>query len=133
MSVTTSDNRVQYNGDDTTDTFSVPIYFLANSWIVAVLTDSSGSDTTWTEGVDYTLTGANVLAGGELTASTAPATGERLTIYRAAPYNQQTTFEYSGSLPSDSLEDTVDKNTILVQQVKEIAERLGAGMVQRWR
>jgi microcystin-dependent protein len=124
MSVTTTVNRVQYNGDDSTTSFSVPLYFLANSWIKVILTSSAGADSTWTEGVDYTLTGATVAAGGTLTATTAPATGERLTIYREAPYNQLTTYEYSGSFPADANEDTVDKNTILIQQVRELADTL---------
>ena len=124
MAVNTTTNRVQYNGDGIVTSHSVPFIFFANSWIKVVQTSAAAVDTTLTEGVDYTLTGANVAAGGTLVMITAVPTGERLTIYREAPYSQLTTYEYNGAFPSDANEDTVDKNTILIQQTKEIADNL---------
>jgi len=124
MAVNTTDNRAQYNGNDVIVSFDVPYLFLDNSWIKVILTDSSGNDTNWTEGVEYTLTGAGVAAGGTLVANTAPATGETLTIYRDAPYTQLTTYKYNEAFPSDANEDTVDKNTILIQQVRDLADVL---------
>lgn len=124
MSVTDASNRVQYDGDDSTTSFPIPFLFLQNSWVKGLLTSTIGADTLLVEGVDYTLTGATVATGGTAVLVTPPATGERLTWFREAPYNQLTTYEYSGSFPADANEDTVDKGVILAQQNKEIADNL---------
>lgn len=124
MALNTEENRVQYDGDNSSTDFPVPLYFFENIWINAIQTDANGSDTVLIEGIDYNLSGALIEAGGELILTNALPNGERLTIYREAPYNQQTTYEFNGAFPSDANEDTVDKNTILIQQVRELAEKL---------
>ena len=124
MPISTTENRVQYNGNGSNTSFAIPFVFQDNSWIKVILTSSDGVDTNWTEGVNYTLTGATVASGGTLTALIAPETGTRLTIYREAPYTQINSYQYNDAFPSQVTEDTVDKNTVLIQQVREIADKL---------
>ena len=124
MAIGTENNRNQYSGNGVIVAHPVTFYFVVNSWVKAILTDSSGVDSDLTEGVHYTLTGATVATGGELTMITPPALNETLTIYRDAPYNQGVTFEYVGIQPAESMEDGLDKNTILIQQLKDLTQNL---------
>lgn len=117
MTVSSSTSRVAYNGNGSTTAFAVPFYFLANSHVEVILQDSDGIETVQTLTTHYTVTGAGVESGGTVTMLTAPATGERLIIQRTAPATQTSDFPPNDRLPSATVEDALDKLTMLVQQV----------------
>jgi hypothetical protein len=50
MTVSSETAKVQHNGDDSTVSFPVTFYFLANSHVVVTHTDASNVETTWVEG-----------------------------------------------------------------------------------
>lgn len=130
MTVSSTTTRVQYNGDGATATFDVTFKFLSNDDITVIHADSSGTETTWTEGTEYTLTGAGEETGGTLTVSTSPtdytpASVETLTIKRAVAEKQETDLPTGGPFPANSVEQMVDRLTMMVQaHSEEIARAL---------
>ena len=75
-------------------------------------------------GVDYevelTDEGDN---GGTITYDVPPTSDEYSFIIRELSFTQDTDFPKEGKFPEEDIEDTVDKNTMLIQQVEEIANR----------
>jgi len=118
MAINTTISRVQYSGNSLTVSFPVTFKFIQNSDIVAELDDGT-TVTTWVLDTDYTLSGAGVDTGGTLTATTAPATGETLTIYRQVTLTQESDLVTTGAFNSQTVEDMVDKNTQMIQQINE--------------
>lgn len=128
MPVTANASRDQYNGDGSTTDFTVTFYFLDNTHVGVIHTDSSGTDTDWVLDTHYTLSGAGTESGGTLTVKTSPtdytpATGERLTIYRNVPLTQVTEYPAGGAFPSSVTTDTFDKVVMITQQLSEAIDR----------
>lgn len=112
---------VQYDGDDSTASFSVTFVFWDADDLEVTLTDSNGDDTTWTRGTQYTITGGDG-STGTLTVNTSPtdytpASGERLTIKSSLTLTQGTDIPTAGDLPSGPIEEQLDKIVRMVQQV----------------
>jgi hypothetical protein len=123
MTVSNSTYRVSYNGDGSTTSFSIPFYFINNSDLSVTKQNTDGSETTFVLGSDYNLTGAGDLAGGTLTTTGTLASGEKITIERDAQFTQSTDYEPFGRFPAETLEQNVDKLTMLAQQVKALTDR----------
>ena len=92
----------QYAGDGSTITFSVKFDFWDDDDVQAILTDSSGSETIWTRGTQFTLTGGSGDTG-TLTVKTSPidytpATGETLTLKSALANTQPTALPTGGAM-----------------------------------
>lgn len=123
MTVSSAQNKVSYAGDGSTTVFSVPFLFQTNADITAILRDGQGAETTWVESTDYTLTGAGNPSGGTLTATTAPGSGEKLTIKRVVPLTQGTDYPEGGQFPAQAHEDALDRGTMADQQLQEQIDR----------
>lgn len=123
MTVSSSTSRVSYSGNGVTQAFAVPFYFLANNQLLVVLRSSAGVETTQVLGTNYTVTGAGVLTGGTVTMAVAPASGTTLLISRNVPITQETDLQPNDRLPAETLEQTVDKLTMIAQQIDETADR----------
>lgn len=123
MTVSSTTAKIQYSGNGTTTSFAVPWYFLANGDLQVILRSSAGVETVQTLGTNYTVTGAGSTAGGTVLMTTAPATGTTLTIVRNVSLTQETDFLPNDRLPAESLEQTVDKLTMIVQQLDERMDR----------
>ncbi len=124
MTVASSTARVSYAGDGASIAFAVPFYFLADADLKAIHKDAGGVETTWANGVHYTLSGAGSLAGGTLTVNTSPtdytpASGETLTILRDVALTQDTDLTEGDPLPAATLETALDKLTMITQQIDE--------------
>lgn len=122
MTVSSQTSRQAYTGNGATTVFAVPFYFLANTDLVVVST-TGGVDTTLTLNTDYTLSGAGNPAGGTLTATTAPATGTTLTIYRDPPLTQLTDYQSNDPFPANSHELALDRLTMISQRLKDQVTR----------
>jgi len=72
---------------------------------------------------DYSVSGAGMVAGGNVTFVTAPATGSTVLIYREVPLTQLTLLTEHGPLPAKGLESTFDKSVMMSQQLKEAVDR----------
>lgn len=123
MTISTTNVRIQYAGNDVTTAFAVPFLFFVNSHLVVKSTDEDGNDTTLVQGVDYTVSGAGSPSGGTVTTTTAPVTDSVLTIYRDVPYTQLVDYIQNDSFPAQTHETALDKLTMLCQQIKDLLAR----------
>lgn len=123
MTVSSSTAKVSYSGNGSTQAFAVSFYFLANSQLLVVLRSSTGVETTQVLGTNYTVTGAGVLTGGTVTMTVAPPTGTTLVISRNVPLTQETDLQPNDRLPAETLEQSIDKLTMITQQLDDASDR----------
>jgi len=124
MTLTATTSKVAYAGNGSTTSFAVTFIYWDDTDVRVILSnDSTGAETVWTDGTQYTLTGGSG-ATGTLAIDTSPtdytpASGETLTIKSNLPDTQSTSLPLGGSLPSTSIEERLDKSVRLTQQVAE--------------
>lgn len=124
MTVQTTAHRNDYTGNGTTVDFAVSFYFLETSHLkVYKTTIADGTTLTLTEGVDYTVTGAGVGAGGTVTLTSAPSSSYKISILRDVPYTQLTHYVENDPFPAIAHENALDKLTMSVQQLDERIDR----------
>jgi len=128
MTVSSTTSKVVYNGDDQTTEFSTEFEYLAKADVTVTFTDANGTETTWTEGTQYTLSDAGTGEAGTLTVITTPtdytpASDTKLTILRAPSATQDTDLSLGGNLSTTVLEQTYDRNIMVVQRALEELDR----------
>lgn len=124
MTISSTTVRVSYAGDGSTTGFSFPHRFLADAdLLVIVVDDSTGDETDQTLTTDYTVSGAGNDNGGTVTMNSAPASGETLIIINDPELTQGTDYKDATALPSDSLENNVDRLTLIAQRTRFLGER----------
>ena len=99
MTISSEPVPLSYNGDGSTVAFAITWKYFATSDVRATLRSAAGVETTWVLSTDYTLTDADVDAGGTLTAVTAPASGTKITIELDTPNTQTASLPLGGPLP----------------------------------
>ena len=120
MTISSTGNRASYSGNGVTVAFSFPYYFTANSDLVVVeQVVSTGVSTTLALGTNYTVTGAGVSTGGTVTRTVATATGTNISIVRAVPYTQGSSFPNNTAFDGPTTEAAWDRAVILAQQLKD--------------
>lgn len=123
MTISTEAAQLSYPGNGTTVNFAITWRYILKSHVVAVLRSSAGVETTWVLNTNYTLTAANVDAGGTLTATTAPASGETLVISLEPPNTQTTSLPLGGAFPTASVEDALDVAAQRDSKTKNVLDR----------
>jgi hypothetical protein len=130
MTVSSETNKVTYSGDGSTATFSTSFSFSTNDEItVTLVTNSTGAETAWTLGTQYTLTGAGTGSAGSLVVDTSPsdytpASGTTLVIELKPAFTQTTSLPRGGTVsPKDTLEPMHDKRVRQLLYLKGLAER----------
>lgn len=123
MTISTTENKVSYNGNGVTTVFAFPYLFFANSDLLVYSVDSLGALTLLTLTTDYTVTGANDEGGGTVTTLVAPATGRQLLIVRQLSLTQETDYIEGDPFPAESHERALDRLTMITQQIQEQADR----------
>jgi hypothetical protein len=116
MTVSTNTRRVTYAGDGISRVFPVPFKFLANADLKVVLANAAGTETALALGSDYTVTGANAEGGGTVTATIAPAAGNRLLIKREVTRLQPVDYTPFDQFPAEANERALDRLTMAVQE-----------------
>lgn len=106
-------SSVTYNGNDSTVNFTITFPFISNTDIVAIHTNSGGTQTTWVLNSDYTISGST------LTATTAPATGETLLIYRDIPITQELDLKPRRQYNPELLENAFDKLSLIAKDIED--------------
>lgn len=116
--------RVVYTGSGSTGPFSVPFYFSADSDLLVIKTDAAtlSSDVILTLDVDYTVTGAGSTSGSITLTSTLSST-YRLIIMRSHDFLQEHDYEEQGPFTAATHEAILDKHTMELQQLKDVAGR----------
>lgn len=130
MTVSSETFKVTYAGNGSTTSFSTSFTFSSNDEIsVTLVTNSTGAETDWTLGTQYTLTGAGTGSAGTLTVDTSPsdytpASGTTLVIQLAPALTQTTSLPRGGTVsPKDTLEPMHDKRVRQLLSIKEILDR----------
>ena len=124
MTFSTTTTRVSTAGDGSATAFSFPYLFFDNADLVVTLTvDSTGVETVQTITTHYTIVGAGVAAGGTVTMSSAPASGQTLLISRVEQFTQGLDLVENDNMPSELVEKQFDILTMLAQQTNSQVDR----------
>jgi hypothetical protein len=123
MTVSSSTNKVSFNGDGSTTVFAYSFKIFDEDDLTVILRNASGGETVQTISTNYSVSGVGNVSGGNVTMVTAPATGESLTILREQPLTQGLDLVPNDPFPANSIEDTLDKITFMVQQHQEELDR----------
>lgn len=123
MTVSSTLNRAEYDGNGVTATFPFPVYFLATGDLKVYIRDAFGVEALMAAGADYTVAGAGDPAGGSVTFTTPPASGERVVILRDPPLTQEIDYQANDAFPAETHERALDKLTMQVQRLSERIDR----------
>ena len=124
MPVTSETSRSgPYNGNGATTEFAYTFRILDKTHLQVVKTSTAGVDSTLTVDTDYTVTGVGDALGGNVVATTAPASGEKITIIRNVPLTQETDLQNQGAYYADVVETMDDKAMMAIQQLNELIGR----------
>lgn len=123
MTISTTESRVEYQGNGVSTLFAIPFRFLENAHIFVTLVGTDGTQAPQSQGANYTLTGADEDDGGTLTMLVAPPAGAYLVVVRVVPATQETDYISGDPFPAESHERALDKLTMLVQQGIEADSR----------
>lgn len=116
MTVVSTTSRWTYNGDSSTTAFPYDNLIFASSDLQVFVDDALQTLNT-----DYTVSGVGDNGGGSVTFTSAPASGTaNVLIVRDVPSTQETDLPEGGPFPSESVEDALDKLTVLVQQLDDL-------------
>ena len=128
MTISSASAKSRYAGDGATGDFPTGFRFLDNSHVQVLLRDAGGGETLWTEGTEYSLSGAGLPGGGTVTVATSPAdhrpvAGETLVIRLAIPPLQETALPLGGVFPSTAVEAMADLAALRDQEIQEALSR----------
>ncbi len=124
--ITITSNKVTYacGNSDTTFDFTFPIVGTSDL-VVLLRTAATGAEEVLDLTDDYSISAvSNDLAnGGTVTTVATYSEAYTITLLRNTPKTQQADLEDSGVLRLESLEDALDKLTLLAQQLQEQIDR----------
>ena len=130
MTVSAESNKVTYAGNGSTTSFSTVFTFAANDEVtVTSVVTATGVETEFTEGTQYTLTGAGTGSAGTVTISTSPsdytpASGTKLVVQLKPDFTQTTDLPRGGTVsPADTLEPMHDSRVRQMLRLKDDVDR----------
>jgi 6-phosphogluconolactonase (cycloisomerase 2 family) len=126
MTISTTNSKVKYDGNDITIVFDYAFKIFRDEDLEVFLTDTAGVSTLLVLDTDYTVTGAGEESGGTVIypISGSPlATGERLTINRLVTLKQLTDLTEQGAFSAEAIEEMSDYVTMQTQQLQEQLDR----------
>jgi len=134
MTISSTANRNDYTGNDTTDTYNYSFrVFLNTDFIITVRNTTTDVETTLVLTTDYTVTGVGAAAGGTIVlAGSGKAwqgtgafldTGYVMTIRRVVGLTQGTDIRNQGDFFPEVHEDVFDKALMIDQQQQDDIDR----------
>lgn len=111
-------NRIRYTATASQTVFAVPFEFFSNSDIKVYKNGSLRTITT-----HYTLTGAGVEGGGSVTLTSGAALNDDILIIRDLAVERQGDFPVAGVFDVASLNEQLDKLTMMVRDLETRIER----------
>ena len=124
--MTTQDNYVPivYQGNGTTTDFDFSFRIISKTNTLVYLQDTSGIQTKQTLDSDYTVVLNNLgQNGGTIKFITAPTSVLKVVIGRSLVAEQPSPFKTSSEFPSITIENSFDRNNLLIQDLLEKANR----------
>lgn len=118
MTISSTTNRVSYTGNGVTTAFAFGYRFLANADLKVYQDGTLKTITT-----HYTVSGAGDDSGGTVTFLTAPANLEEIVIIRDPAITQGLDLVENDPLPAESVEDSLDKLTMIAQRLDDRIDR----------
>ena len=115
MTVTSTNQKVQFNGNGSTTVFAYNFKIFAQTDLSVILRSAAGTETTQQLTTNYTVSGVGEASGGNVTMGVAPPSGTTLTILRVQPNLQGLDLVPNDPFPAGSMEDALDKLTFMVQ------------------
>lgn len=126
MTISNTNNRIQYIGNGVSTSFDFPYVFYNKNELSVISTDTTTSlDTTLIADTDYTITAtfdnetSSYKDGGSIIISPAPTSTRRITIFRTLPIVQETDYTPNDSFPEESHETALDKQILISQQLQD--------------
>lgn len=132
MTISSTTNKAQYNGNGVTTSFSFPYIFFAPADLNVTLFDTVAGTNVIPAPVlngaatyDYTVTGTldpatgEYLSGGNVVFNTAPIATYRVTIQRVLNFTQLITLIDNNKFPAATVNGALDRLTIFVQQLNQ--------------
>jgi hypothetical protein len=118
MTVSTSQSRIAFPGNNVTVLFPVPFPFIQDDYLTVVRTNNATLVATTlilnSAGANgYTVQGAGNQSGS-VTVVTPPTGAETLSIFRVIPATQEADFVANDPFPAETFEDSLDKLTMIV-------------------
>lgn len=123
MTLSTTENRKSFAGDDVTLAFAYPFFFLKNEDLLVVLQNAAGVETTQVLDTDYSVVGAGLQAGGTVTMVVEPAVDETLIIVRDPEQTQDLDLVENDDQPAESVEQAHDKAMMVIQRLQDLMDR----------
>ena len=124
MTVTSTNQKVSFNGDGSTTVFAYNYKIFAQTDLLVILrVTATGTETKQFISTNYTVSGVGTASGGNVTMGTAPASGTTLTILRVQPNLQGLDLVPNDPFPAGNLEASLDKLTFMVQTHEEEIRR----------
>ena len=123
MTVSSSSNKVSYSGNGSLTTFAYSFKIFDEDDLTVIIRDASGLETTKTITTDYTVTGEGDAGGGNVVFVTAPTATETVVILREQDLTQGLDLVPNDPFPANSIEDTLDRLTFMMQQQQEELDR----------
>jgi len=119
MTITSSSAKTgPYTGDGETVDFDYDFLILDDGDIVVTVTVDD-VDTVQTLTTHYTVSGAGNTSGGTVTFVSAPADGASVTLTRSTQIIQEVDLQNRGAVVPETLEQALDRLTIVAQDLKE--------------
>ena len=115
MTVTSTNQKVQFNGNGSTTVFAYNFKIFAQTDLSVILRSAAGTETVQQLTTNYTVSGVGEASGGNVTMGVAPPSGTTLTILRVQPNLQGLDLVPNDPFPAGSMEDALDKLTFMVQ------------------
>lgn len=125
MALSTTANKVIFNGNGSATVFPFTFPIPAASYLSVIYTDADDVETTLSTS-EYTVTGIGSASGGNVTYTrngAAIASGTKLTIVRTVPYTQLTVLSNQGGYYPEIVEGRFDLVYMALQQLAEIVGR----------
>ena len=125
MTVSSTNSKVQFNGDGSTAAFAYNFKVFADADLQVIVRSSAGLETTKSSGTHYNASGVGSDSGGTVTFTSGniPASGETVTLIRNKTISQDLDLVANDPFPAASLEDQLDKLTHLILQNNEELDR----------
>ena len=121
--VTTESNVVRYGFTPSVSIYTFPFPFLSRSDIKVIATDSGGDDTVLILGTDYTVSYPGDSGAVTLVGDLSGKGWEKLTILREISLTQTTDLDNGQSMDAVTVEASLDRLLMQIQQVAEQVER----------
>ena len=125
MTIASTNVRNSYNGDGGTVSFAFNFEILSKTQLGVYVRDSTGAETKKVVDTHYTIDPSYILnpAGGNVVFLVAPLATERVILVRETTQTQDTNLVVGGGLDAETLEESLDKLTVIVQELREKLDR----------